>query len=62
MKTSPKKRKKLDPNFVSSEKHEIAYIAKKFVVEADIVRKARKVAGKSRRAVYSYLRTFNRSK
>lgn len=62
MKTSPKKRKKLDPNFVSSEKWEIATVAKKFSVAPEVVRKARKVAGKSRRAVYSYLRTLNRSK
>ena len=50
------KHKKMDPNFVSSEKWEIAYIAKKFDISVGLVRDVKKMVGKSRRRIYAYLR------
>lgn len=55
------KRKKLDPRFVSKQKHEIAYIVKRFTydgykINSALVRKAVKEVGKSRLKVYAYLR------
>jgi hypothetical protein len=52
----PIKHKKMDPNFVSSEKWEIAYVAKKFHVSVDVVRNVKNMLGKSRRKLYTYLR------
>ena len=52
------KGRKMDANLVSSQVWEISYIAKRFGVKPETVRKARKEAGKSRRAVYSYLRSL----
>lgn len=46
----------MDPNFVSSEKWEIAYVAKKFHVSVDVVRNVKNMLGKSRRKLYTYLR------
>lgn len=53
----PIKHKKMDPNFVSSEKWEIAYVAKKFNVTVDVVRNVKNMLGKSRRKLYTYLRS-----
>lgn len=50
------KGRKLDPNFVSSQKWEIQYIATKFKVKPDVVRRLKKELGKSRRKIYAALR------
>lgn len=50
------KHKKLDPNFVSKQKWEIAYVAKKFDCNTETVLRALNFSGKSRRKLYSELR------
>lgn len=51
-----KKHKKLDPNWVSSQIHELRYVAFKYSVSVDKVREAKKAVGKNRRKIYNYLR------
>lgn len=48
--------KKLDPNFVSKQKWEINYVAKKFKCTPEIVKRAMFFSGKSRRKLYAELR------
>lgn len=50
------KGKRLDPNFVSSQPYEISYIAKKFGITPEQVRQAKRMVGKSRHRIYSYIR------
>ena len=52
------KNHKLDPNFVSMQKHEIQYIASKFGIQPDIVRTLVKELGRSRQKMYRYLRQY----
>lgn len=60
------KRPKLDPYFISLQKHEIDYIVAKFkkegiIVKADNIKAMVKLYGKSRRIVYKAIRTnFNK--
>lgn len=51
-----KRKKKQDPKLVSKQKHEIAYIAKKFGVRLALVKAVVSVVGISRRKVYKELR------
>lgn len=51
-----KKRKKLDPRFVSSQLWELKLVAQKFAVSVEVVRQAKKDLGKGRRRLYLYLR------
>lgn len=50
-----KRTKKMDPKLLSSETHEIAYMAKKMGVSRKLVREARKQAGRSRIAVKHFI-------
>lgn len=54
--TKSKVIRKMDPNFVSTQKWEIQYVATKFKVKPEKVREAKKTVGKSRRKIYNYLR------
>lgn len=51
-----KKRKKLDPNFISLQKWEIQYVANKFEILPEEVRAIVKKIGKSRKKVYKHIR------
>lgn len=55
------KQRKMDPNFVSNQKWEIQYVSDKIkkeghAVTPEIVRATKKLVGRSRRKIYSYLR------
>lgn len=52
------KGKKMDPNFVSSQKWEIQYIADKFDVQSGMVISAKRECGKSRKKIYAYLKSI----
>lgn len=49
--------KKMDPYLVSGQSWELAYIAKKFSTTVDKVKAAKKLVGRSRRAIYLHLKT-----
>ena len=51
-----KKRKKLDPRFVSSQRWELRYIATKFGIKPEQVLAIKKQTGKSRIKVYRAIR------
>lgn len=51
-----KKRHKMDPRLISTQKHELTYIADKFGVSINTVKRAIKLIGRSRRKVYAELR------
>ena len=55
-----KKHRKMDPYFVSLQKWEVAYIAKKFGASVQTVRRIIKAVGKSRQKVYLTLRSPSR--
>ena len=57
-KKTQKKRPKMDRLFVSLQKWEIEYIAKKFNVSPSVVRTIRKEQGKSRKRIYAYIRSI----
>ncbi len=52
-----KKHKKLDPLFISKQKHEVEYVALKFKLKPKVIRWAMsQVKSKSRLALYNFLR------
>lgn len=50
----------MDPRLVSMQKHEIAYIARKFGASIQVVKRIIKAVGRSRRKVYAILRSPSR--
>lgn len=49
---------KMDPSFVSKQKHEIFYIARKFKVKTSVVKRIIMLVGRSRRKVYDAIRLW----
>ena len=47
---------KMDRKLISSEKHEIAYMAKKLKVTQKLIRQARASVGRGRRAVTAFVK------
>jgi hypothetical protein len=50
--------KKMDRRLVSREKHEIAYLARKFRTSQKVIRAAHKAVGRSRKRVEAYVAGF----
>ena len=57
-----KRARKMDRKLLSSEKHEIAYLAKKLHVSQKLIRRAHKEAGRSRVKVTAFVKGFNAAK
>lgn len=53
---------KMDPKLVSSERHEIKYLAKKLRVTQKLVRLARTTAGRSRIKVTAFIKGYHAGK
>lgn len=53
-------KRKMDPRLVSTQRWEIAYIARKFGVSWATVRRIRKAVGRSRIKIYATLRSPSR--
>jgi len=52
------KKHKMDPKLVSSETHEVAYLAKKLGVSRKIIRTARKSVGRSRTKITAFVKGY----
>lgn len=53
------KNHKMDPYLVSNQPWEIKYIADKFKLSTDLVRKVKKEVGRSRQKIYNELRKWH---
>jgi hypothetical protein len=54
------KGKSMDPHSVSNQVWELRYVATKFKTTIEIVKKVKKLVGRSRKKIYNYLRTMKK--